>query len=88
MQRCAFVSSRGACGDKTEFSTTSPKASHSASRAFGKSIDAISLSFHKEMAKEKEPRGLIPLGTPQDFSLSASAARGGKTRSTVLKISM
>ena len=28
-------------------------------------MDAISLSFHKEMAKEREPRGLIPLGTPQ-----------------------
>jgi hypothetical protein len=35
-------------------------------------FDAISLSFHKEMAKEKKPRGLIPLGTPQDFSLSLS----------------
>ena len=32
-------------------------------------FDAISLSFHKEMAKEKEPRGLIPLGPPQDLLL-------------------
>jgi hypothetical protein len=44
-------------------------------RALGKSKDAISLSFHKEMAKEREPRGVIPLGTPQDLLLSLSAAR-------------
>ena len=25
---------------------------------------AISLSFHKEMAKEKEPKGLEPFGNP------------------------
>ena len=28
-------------------------------------MDAISLSFHKEMAKEKEPKGRMPFGFPQ-----------------------
>ena len=28
-------------------------------------MDAISLSFHKEMAKEKEPKGRMPFRTPQ-----------------------
>ena len=46
-------------------------------RALAKGSDAISLLFHKEMAKEREPRGLIPLGTLQNFFLSAPAARVG-----------
>ena len=37
---------------------------HPASRVRCAGIDAISLLFHKEMAKEREPRGLMPLGTP------------------------
>ena len=28
-------------------------------------LNAISLSFHKEMAKEREPKGLMPFGNPQ-----------------------
>jgi hypothetical protein len=28
-------------------------------------LNAISLSFHKEMAKEREPKGLMPFGYPQ-----------------------
>ena len=39
------------------------------SRADLCSLDAISLSFHKEMAKEKEPKGLIPFGNPQSLLL-------------------
>ena len=27
-------------------------------------LNAISLSFHKEMAKEREPKGLMPFGNP------------------------
>ena len=42
------------------------------SRADLCSLDAISLSFHKEMAKEKEPKGLIPFGIPQDLFLGWS----------------
>jgi hypothetical protein len=32
---------------------------------FGK--DAISLYFHKEMAKERKPKGRMPFGNPQSF---------------------
>jgi hypothetical protein len=35
-------------------------------------LDAISLSFHKEMAKERELKGLMPLRNPQAFILSLS----------------
>ena len=35
-------------------------------------MDAISLSFHKEMAKEREPKGLEPFGNPQNLFLSLS----------------
>jgi len=37
---------------------------HSSARALW-GMNAISLSFHKEMAKEKEPKGLMPFGYPQ-----------------------
>ena len=33
-------------------------------------MNAISLSFHKEMAKEKEPKGLMPFGFPQRANMS------------------
>ena len=34
-------------------------------------FDAISLSLNKEMAKENQPRGLIPLGTPEREKVAA-----------------
>jgi hypothetical protein len=34
-------------------------------------MNAISLSFHKEMAKEKEPKGLMPFGFPQRANVAA-----------------
>ena len=33
------------------------------------SKDALSLAFHKERAKERELKGLIPLRNPQNFLL-------------------
>jgi hypothetical protein len=33
--------------------------------AFADSIYAISLSLNKEMAKENQPKGLMPFGIPQ-----------------------
>ena len=43
--------------------------------------DAISLSFHKEMAKEREPKGLMPFGFPQCvFAGAASSAARRKNR--------
>jgi hypothetical protein len=38
-------------------------ARHNAPRCTG--FDALSLSLNKERAKENQPRGLIPLGTPE-----------------------
>ena len=35
-------------------------------------MDALSLSFHKERAKERKLKGLMPLRNPQDLSLSLS----------------
>jgi hypothetical protein len=52
-----------------KYSLAQHTSTSSSCRALGKSIIAISLLFHKEMAKEKEPRGLMPLGTPQEFLL-------------------
>ncbi|MBE6620228.1 MAG: hypothetical protein E7625_02535 [Ruminococcaceae bacterium] len=43
-------------GKKTEFQTTFPTDAHTAARVRCTGMDAISLSFHKEMAKEKEPK--------------------------------
>jgi hypothetical protein len=40
-------------------------------------MDAISLSLNKEMAKESQLKGLMPLRNPQNFLLSISAARVG-----------
>jgi len=39
-------------------------------------FDAISLSLNKEMAKENQLKGLMPLRNPQNLLLSAPAARG------------
>ena len=39
--------------------------------------NAISLSLNKEMAKENQLKGLMPLRNPQDLLLSSPAARGG-----------
>jgi hypothetical protein len=36
------------------------------------SKDALSLSFHKERAKERKLKGLMPLRNPQDLFLSLS----------------
>jgi hypothetical protein len=38
-------------------------------------FDAISLSLNKEMAKENQPRGLIPLGTPERANVAALSLR-------------
>jgi len=38
-------------------------------------MNAISLSFHKEMAKEKEPKGLMPFGYPQRANVAALSLR-------------
>ena len=38
-------------------------------------MNAISLSFHKEMAKEKEPTGLMPFGNPQRANVAALSLR-------------
>jgi len=35
-------------------------------------MDALSLSFHKERAKERKLKGLMPLRNPQDLFLSLS----------------
>ena len=53
------------------FFATTPWASPSCARSVC-CFDAISLSFHKEMAKEKKLKGLMPLRNPQDSSLSLS----------------
>jgi hypothetical protein len=41
--------------------------------ALADGIDAISLSLNKEMAKENQPKGLMPFGNPQRKN---GAARG------------
>jgi len=53
-----------------KFLATSSRDAHTASRC-AESIIAISLSLNKEMAKENQPRGLIPLGTPQRKKVAA-----------------
>ncbi|MBR5615881.1 MAG: hypothetical protein IKW66_03585, partial [Clostridia bacterium] len=55
-----------------KFFTTSSTDAHTALRVRCAGMDALSLSFHKERAKERELKGLMPLRTPQDFSLSLS----------------
>jgi hypothetical protein len=51
-------------GDSLLFNDFFSLRAHSFARAlYG--MNAISLSFHKEMAKEKEPKGLMPFGNPE-----------------------
>jgi hypothetical protein len=57
---------------KVKIFTTSSTGAHTALRVRCAGMDALSLSFHKERAKERELKGLMPLRTPQDFSLSLS----------------
>ena len=38
-------------------------------------LNAISLSFHKEMAKEREPKGLMPFGFPQRANVASLSLR-------------
>jgi len=47
-----------------QFFTTSSTAGRGTTRRAVR-LNAISLSFHKEMAKEREPKGLMPFGNPQ-----------------------
>ena len=72
-------------GSKRGFFTTSSTASHSPAVpcAFGESIVAISLSFRKEMAKEKEPRGIRPLGAFSWFVLCRAAKNERQNRHSV-----
>ena len=44
---------------------TFPFDAHTAARVRCTVLDALSLLLNKERAKENQPRGLIPLGTPQ-----------------------
>ena len=50
-----------------KFFTTSSTDAHTALRVRCAGMDALSLSFHKERAKERELKGLMPLRTPKTF---------------------
>jgi hypothetical protein len=62
------VVSFGVDFEVSKFLTTSSTDAHTASRCADR-IGAISLSLNKEMAKENQPKGLMPIGNPQDFLL-------------------
>jgi hypothetical protein len=54
---------RSAAVGSLKFFTASSTDAHTASRC-AESIIAISLSLNKEMAKENQPKGLMPFGFP------------------------
>jgi len=60
MPRSSISSPAARCaadeGEKAKFQTTPPFDAHTAARVRCTGMDAISFSFHKEMAKEKEPK--------------------------------
>ena len=48
-----------------KYQTAFPFDAHTASRVRCTAMDVLSLSLNKERTKENQPRGLIPLGTPE-----------------------